>query len=81
MAFMAAELGQTERAGRLWGAAERLWDGLGLSRSPNAQEEHEKGVSAARALLGAPAFSAAWEEGRAMTREQAIAYALEDEAL
>jgi hypothetical protein len=54
---------------------------LGLSRSPNAQEEHEKGVSAARSLLGAPAFSAAWEEGRAMTREQAIAYALEDEAL
>jgi hypothetical protein len=29
--------------------------------------------------LGETAFRAAWEEGRAMTEEQAIALALEDE--
>ena len=78
MAFLAAELGQTERAARLWGAAERLWEELDLSRSPNAQEEHEKSVSAARATLGEEVFTSAWEDGRAMTLEQGITYALAD---
>jgi UDP-N-acetylmuramyl pentapeptide synthase len=36
-------------------------------------------VAAVRAALGEEAFAAAWAEGQAMTREQAIAYALEEE--
>jgi hypothetical protein len=36
-------------------------------------------MSAARSELGETAFRAAWEEGRAMTEEQAIALALENE--
>jgi hypothetical protein len=36
-------------------------------------------MSVARSELGENAFLAAWEEGRAMTEEQAIALALENE--
>jgi hypothetical protein len=32
-----------------------------------------------RAALGEEVFTAAWAEGRAMTPEQAISYALEEE--
>jgi hypothetical protein len=39
-------------------------------------EEYERTVDAARAALSAEAFAAAREEGRAMTLEQAVAYAL-----
>ena len=34
---------------------------------------------AARALLGEEAFAAAWAAGKAMTTDQAIAYALENQ--
>jgi tetratricopeptide (TPR) repeat protein len=42
--------------------------------------DHEAATQAARTTLGAEAFAAAWTEGLAMTLEQAIAYALEDDA-
>jgi hypothetical protein len=35
-------------------------------------------VAAVEAMLGKDAFAAAWAEGRAMTQEDAIIYALED---
>ena len=38
---------------------------------------NENGV---RASLGDAAFMAAWDEGQAMTLEQAVAYALDDRA-
>ncbi|MFA0754594.1 MAG: hypothetical protein YPKNTGVA_000088, partial [Candidatus Fervidibacter sp.] len=37
----------------------------------------EQIVTELRSALGDEAFAVAWEEGRAMTLEQAIAYALE----
>jgi hypothetical protein len=36
-------------------------------------------VAAAHALLPDQAFATAWAEGRAMTLEQAVAYALEEQ--
>jgi DNA-binding NarL/FixJ family response regulator len=41
----------------------------------------ERDIAAARAQLDAATWEAAWAEGRAMSLEQAIAYALEDAAL
>ncbi len=38
-------------------------------------------VAVARTALGEEAFLAAWEEGRAMTLEQAVEYALEEPSL
>ncbi|HLK55397.1 MAG TPA: hypothetical protein VKU00_02470, partial [Chthonomonadaceae bacterium] len=70
---------QTERAARLWAAAESLREAAGSPLSPNAKEAYDSRVAAVQTLLGEPAFSAAWETGRAMTTEQAIAYALEED--
>lgn len=39
---------------------------------------YDKEKAAARAALGENAFRAVWEEGQAMTLEQAVKYALED---
>jgi hypothetical protein len=38
---------------------------------------HERNAAAIRAQLGEAEVAAAWAEGRAMTMEQAVAYALE----
>jgi hypothetical protein len=41
------------------------------------QEEYGRAVAAVREQLDAATFTTVWTEGRAMTLEQAIAYALE----
>ncbi len=64
------------RAARLWGAAQALREAIGAPLPPNDQEEYEGDVAAARAILGEAEFAAVWEEGRALTLEQAIEYAL-----
>jgi hypothetical protein len=38
----------------------------------------EKAIEAARTILGEETFSVLWAEGRAMSLEQAVAYALEE---
>ena len=40
--------------------------------------EYEVAIAAARVALGEEAFAAAWSEGRAMTRDQAVHFALEE---
>ncbi len=68
--------GQPARATRLFGAVERLGETIGTALVPPDQAAHERGVAAARAALGEPAFAAAWAAGRAMTLDEAIADAL-----
>ncbi|MCW3095411.1 MAG: transcriptional regulator, LuxR family [Chthonomonadaceae bacterium] len=64
-------------AARLWGAAESLREKLGGSLWHGAQRRHDASVAASRAALGDDhRFDAAWQEGRIMTTEQAIEYAL-----
>lgn len=67
-----------ERAARLFGAAARLLEESGAVLGEMDQVEHERDVAAARAQLDGASYTAAWTEGRAMTLEQAIAYALEE---
>ena len=65
------------RAVRLYWAARSVYDSIGVrywGDNPNL----EKRLASCRAALGEAAFTEAVERGRAMTREQAIAYALED---
>lgn len=76
LAEVAAARGQAEQATRLFGAAEKLREILGTSRLGSERSEHGPDVRALRAGLGEAAFSAVRAEGRAMTMEQAIAYAL-----
>jgi hypothetical protein len=65
-----------EKAARLWGAAERLREEIGSQLRPTDQEEHNGAVAAVRAAIGENGFAVAWAEGRIMTMEQAIEYAL-----
>ncbi len=71
--------GDLGRAARLFGAAEALRLAIGVPLPPVDRAIYEHQVTAARAQIDAAAFAQAWEEGRAMPLEQAIAYALAKE--
>jgi hypothetical protein len=65
------------RAACLLGAASAVREAIGALISPEDRPHCERAVTLARAALGEEAFAAAWAEGRAMTLETAMAYALE----
>jgi predicted ATPase/class 3 adenylate cyclase len=67
-----------ERQARLLGAAETLREGGSARLEPLDQVEVDRYAAAARAALGEEAFAAAWAEGRQLTLEQAVAYAMEE---
>ncbi|HUG38093.1 MAG TPA: hypothetical protein VML54_14135 [Candidatus Limnocylindrales bacterium] len=76
LAGAAACTGDHARAARLLGAAEALRDASGTREMPDWPRANDQDVAAVRAALGDEAFAAAWAEGRAMSMEQAVAYAL-----
>jgi predicted ATPase/class 3 adenylate cyclase len=65
-------------AARLQGAIDGLRDSVGAPVSPRERMSNDVNVGAMRAALGESRFAAAWAEGRAMTLEQAVAYALDE---
>lgn len=77
MAWLASLQSDDGRAVRLFGVAEAQREALGLTLPAADAVEHEQHVSGARSRLDERAFAAGWAEGRAMTLEQAVAYALE----
>jgi predicted ATPase/DNA-binding SARP family transcriptional activator len=76
MAAVLVERGQSERAARLFGAEHALRNTIGYVVGDRWRPRHERNLVSARAALGDEAFAAAWARGQAMTREQAVAYAL-----
>ena len=74
---LAITQGHTERAVRLAGAAERLRATSGTHSWPVVQRTRARWLASARQTLDETAYRAAWEQGQAMNREEAIAYALE----
>ena len=76
-ATLAAREVQEARGARLWGAAAALRETFGSPLPPAKHEKQERETTAVRETLGEDAFAAAWAEGRVMTMEQAIEYALE----
>jgi predicted ATPase/class 3 adenylate cyclase len=79
------ELGKVERAAKLLGAAGSLHEALGPSNNMEFTiEEHiytreyERIVAEGRAQLGENTWATIWEEGRAMSMDEAIKYALEE---
>jgi predicted ATPase len=77
LAFTAAGLGRDEDALRLEGAIESKWNELGVTHAPPLSEAWRKrDLGAARARLGEPRATAAFDEGRAMTWDQAVELAL-----
>jgi non-specific serine/threonine protein kinase len=81
LAGVAASKGFPVRAARLWGAAERLSEISGghIVREGKSTIDYERTLTAARSQLEEAAWTAAWAEGRAMSPERAIEYALEQE--
>jgi tetratricopeptide (TPR) repeat protein len=67
---------QPETAVHLFGAAAALRASIGSVIDPVDQAEHESRLATLRAALGEAGFSAAWDQGHAMTLDQAVAHAL-----
>ena len=64
------------RAARLLGAAEALREALGAPLAPADRADRDACVATARLALGVGTLATLGEAGRAMTLEQAVAYAL-----
>ena len=67
------------RAVRLLAAGEVLQEALGVTPRPIARMQYETVCAAVRARIDEATFEAAWTEGRAMTLEQTITYALDQD--
>jgi predicted ATPase/DNA-binding CsgD family transcriptional regulator len=82
MACVAALRGDAARAARLWGAGEALGEAINLPLSPfdRAHPDYEGLLNGARHRLEEAAWEAALAEGRAMTPEVALEYALQPPA-
>ena len=77
-AALALAQAQPERAAQMWGAAEAFREAIGSPLPPSERARYDRQVAQARAAAGEEVFAAAWEQGRAMSLEQAIQYALEE---
>ena len=79
LAAVATAKGEALRAAKLWGATDALFEKLGLAILEENRQVRERFRDEARE--SSDSGSRAWEQGRAMTLDQAVAYALTGEAL
>ncbi len=73
--------GKTGQPVQLFGAADALRITIKYPLSALRRAEVERDLAVLRTALSEEVFTAAWNAGQAMTLEQAIAYALNDEGL
>jgi non-specific serine/threonine protein kinase len=76
LAGVAVARSRPVRAARLLAAAEAAYATVGMPIFPRDRPTHDRAVAAARAVLGDERFAAAWEAGRALSLEHAVAEAL-----
>lgn len=76
LAYLAVAAGQLERAAVLLGAGERVRQDVGMALPSSGEAEYQEHLHAVREGLAPPVFAEAWARGRAMTDEEAVAYAL-----
>jgi DNA-binding CsgD family transcriptional regulator len=79
LAAVAATGGQEARAVRLCAAADRLRQEIGVHLPPAEQAEHDQRIGSACVNRSSPILRAAWEEGRRLTADEAVAFALSSE--
>ncbi|MBA3474818.1 MAG: tetratricopeptide repeat protein [Rubrobacter sp.] len=82
LACVAVCQGQPIRAARLWGVVEGMREAYGIHLTPMVYSftDYEGYLTTARSQLNEEeVFTAAWAEGKAMSLEQAIEYALSEE--
>ena len=70
--------GQLTRAARLWGAADGISQSIGSPFLPSLRMTQDLYLLPVRQALGDERFAAAWAEGRKMTPDEVVAYALQD---
>lgn len=78
LAAVVCRRGAVARAARLFGAAEALRISIGAPISPVDRAEHEDAVATARRTAGNQAFAIAFDEGRGLSLDAAVALALEE---
>jgi non-specific serine/threonine protein kinase len=78
-ASLAGSQGKPVRSARLWGAAESLRETIGTILSSFERHLYGPYMDAARTRLDEAAWEAAWAEGRAISFEEAIEYAISEE--
>ena len=76
LAEIALAQGQAEKAVRIFGAAAALRESIGSVIDPVDRSEYEDRLAALHAQLGEQQFAAAWEGGRALPLDEAVAHAL-----
>ncbi|MGH3144426.1 MAG: ATP-binding protein, partial [Rubrobacter sp.] len=81
LATVAAAAGELGHAARLWGAAEAILEDNEVISYPFAPDPslRERRVAEAKAGFDERAWKQAWAEGRAMSSDEAVAYALGDD--
>ncbi|OBK10418.1 LuxR family transcriptional regulator [Mycobacterium asiaticum] len=75
LAGLAAHSGEQSEAARLFGAAERLRESMGMVRFKIHEAEYDTSVAGLRNAMDESAFESAWAEGATLSMEEAIAYA------
>jgi tetratricopeptide (TPR) repeat protein len=74
---LAVSQDRPRNASVLFGTASIHREIMNSPTPPYERDQLEKATTTARLALGEEAFNAAWSEGRAMTLEQAVAYAID----
>jgi tetratricopeptide (TPR) repeat protein len=77
IAVQAERLEDMRRAAQIFGAAEKLRETIASPVFPFQQRFNQRGLAALQAKHDDAAFREAWKEGRAMTLDQVVTYALE----
>jgi tetratricopeptide (TPR) repeat protein len=79
MACISAAEGEAERTARLFGAAEALREAVGYQHLPEEDTWREPYIGAVRSQLDEASWEKAWAEGRAMSFDEAVSYAMVEE--
>jgi non-specific serine/threonine protein kinase len=77
LAAIAMATGRAEKAARLFGAAAALRASVRSVIDPADQPAYKSKILSLKKELGKEQFTLWWDEGRALTLEQAVAYAFE----
>jgi hypothetical protein len=79
-AIIAKAQEEDTHAAQLFGAAEVLRENIKMPMTALERVEYDREVNDLRANMEQSAFTKAWSDGRAISMEQAIALALEEES-
>lgn len=79
LARVAASRGEAKRAARLWGAGETLREDMDVPLMPQQQALHDRALAELLVHADQTLVAIAWREGRSMSLEEALRYALKEE--